>query len=123
MNNLKEEKLSPWFPPETKPVLPGVYETVMTDYDGDFNKGFSYWDGKSWWNTYKTINQARRDTLKQEGAFQHKRWRGVKPEHLKYQVVYGVEGGVVWDAAKEASLLHAQNANQQGNSLNTFWKE
>ena len=87
MNIVNEDKLSPWISHETKPVLPGVYETkFFSEIDGSLIfQGYSKWDGEQWGNASGSIQMAAgRNT---EGAIQEKEWRGVKPEHLEYQVV------------------------------------
>jgi hypothetical protein len=35
-------KLTPWFPPDTKPVRPGIYMVEAT------NLWWRYWDGERW---------------------------------------------------------------------------
>ena len=38
-------KLTPWYPPEVKPVRKGVYEVCFTALPW-----YRYWDGRFWWN-------------------------------------------------------------------------
>jgi hypothetical protein len=122
MNIVNEDKLSPWFPHETKPVLPGVYETkFFSEFDGSFLfQGYSKWDGKQWCDSdYSIIGALKRVP---EGAVQDKSWRGVKPKHLEYQVVKDGYRGLVWDA-NTSSVDHAYKPEEENRSLNTFWKE
>ena len=67
---MSEQKLTPWFPLEVKPVRRGVYETEFDTF-----RGFSRWTGKKWANQDPAAERAR--LLPASGAVQDKRWRGL----------------------------------------------
>ena len=68
-------KLTPWFPPEVKPVHVGVY---MSD-DTPLGPWFRYWNGKQWGAAAKTIDKAMElETI--SFACQENKWRGLLRE-------------------------------------------
>lgn len=73
----KKQKLTPWFPPEVKPVRPGVYQTQDKDLPGDTY--YNLWDGVSWFYGFGEL--AERDTWRDESwpdsADSLKHWRGL----------------------------------------------
>jgi hypothetical protein len=67
--------LTPWFPPEVKPVHVGWYETCMLKSA----IGHSYWCGKQWSGTYfaESWNKINLRFINFDGAIQNKSWRGL----------------------------------------------
>lgn len=65
-------KLTPWFPPTTKPVYVGVYDVA----DGDMFKSpwFRFWDGEKWKQGDETPYNASMCRL---DAIRIGRWRGL----------------------------------------------
>ena len=51
-------KLTPWFPPDVKPVHVGVYETLEATC---FPNWYDIWDGKNWWIGGKTPKSAMKN--------------------------------------------------------------
>lgn len=49
-----ENDLTPWFPPDVKPVHEGVYE--IKNPIPARTSGYSHWDGKQWGPLYDTID-------------------------------------------------------------------
>ena len=41
-------KLTPWFPPEVKPVRVGMYQCKMC-IGMNFSRDLHYWNGENWW--------------------------------------------------------------------------
>lgn len=48
-HNPWKEKLTPWFPGETKPVRPGIYMVDQSWPGQEPQRVFSYWDGAHWY--------------------------------------------------------------------------
>ena len=65
-------ELTPWFPPEIKPVHKGVYETSETSTGPCFN----YWNGKFWCWT-RPYPEAAFDWKDDKSAVQENTWRGL----------------------------------------------
>ena len=42
---MTKQTLTPWFPPDIKPVREGVYEIHSPDFSGIW---YSFWDNKNW---------------------------------------------------------------------------
>jgi hypothetical protein len=62
-------KLTPWFPPEVKPVYVGVYRTkFFANYSG-----YSYWNGSAWSFEWDSVEEVSR----MEIGNQDKSWRGL----------------------------------------------
>lgn len=75
------KKLTPWFPPEVKPVRVGLYRVKIGAYDNIIE--WCWWAGDGWCWAYP----CKRDALAKEwktteGASQCKAWRGLaeRPE-------------------------------------------
>lgn len=68
-------ELTPWFPPEVKPVRVGWYETHMLKSI----VGHSFWAGNKWSNTYfgESWNEINLRSISFDGAIQKKTWRGL----------------------------------------------
>lgn len=67
-------KLTPWFPPDVKPVHVGWYETN----NGIGPNGHSYWRGFKWSGTYfRNFSLVELRSLNYSGAVQRKHWRGL----------------------------------------------
>lgn len=65
-----------WYPPEIKPVRPGLYET-KSPILGYSPGWFSYWDGKKWGSAYPSVGKAHLE--RSSIAFRQDRpWRGLK---------------------------------------------
>lgn len=80
--------LTPWFPPNVKPVHIGVYLTkIYTDDDpikGEVcGEGFSYWSGHAWSDTGQSIEEAAARAKKFVPGFQNKPWRGLAKKPKK----------------------------------------
>ena len=71
------KKMTPWFPSRIKPVRAGVYETKW-DCAGEWEHGFSYWDGFEWANGSESPEGAYQRRSWAGGAVQDKKWRGFK---------------------------------------------
>lgn len=69
------KKLTPWFPPEVKPVRKGVYPTEFDCINGPV-AGYSFWFAPGWSGQRKTPKDAMDFTHRADGI-QHKRWRGL----------------------------------------------
>lgn len=68
--------LTPWYPPEIKPVREGVYE-VDRDWSG--TRWFSYFDGGTWYMCAVEVDRAER--YYEAGSTAHnqqKPWRGIQ---------------------------------------------
>lgn len=67
-----------WFPPEVKPVYPGVYPTrLLTAPTGLWLlEGWSRWDGKEWAPQYLTM-EAAACTRAAPSIMQNRQWRGL----------------------------------------------
>lgn len=81
-------QLSERFPHNIKPVHPGVYRTIMFDFD-DPNEavlfeGYSRWDGNFWSNAYSTLADAN-IAVCVSGAYQNKVWWGIIKEEPKFE--------------------------------------
>ena len=63
-------QLTPWFPPDSKPVREGVYETHTVQERG----GFSRWISGHWSVTYASPADAAGDD--KPSLMQRKLWRG-----------------------------------------------
>lgn len=69
---MKKFKLTPWFPPEIKPVHVGFYHIGKLDFDPRNDIFYeahnnSYWDGKSWLAPISRI----------KSYYQNRYWRGI----------------------------------------------
>lgn len=69
-----EEDFTGWYPPEEKPVRPGVYPTRLGV--GLSQRGFSKWMGQGWGSTWAKPEDAMIDF--DLSIFQNKYWRGLK---------------------------------------------
>jgi hypothetical protein len=67
------EKLTPLFPPNVKPVHVGVYPSRLPE-EYNYEEGYSHWDGITWGNQYATPPEANKRGLCGE---QEKMWRGL----------------------------------------------
>jgi hypothetical protein len=69
------KKMTPWFPPQIKPVRKGVYQAKLGD-DGDIC--YAAWNGKRWsWADLSHRGRMLRSFL---GSSQSKFWRGFTEE-------------------------------------------
>jgi len=86
----EEHMLTPWFPPEVHPSVPGVYEVKM-------NECFTYysdWDGKKF--GYRIVTYLYDDPVKEAIRLRNKLtyagdenvWRGLTKETF-HQLIYG----------------------------------
>jgi len=67
-------KLTPWFPPDVKPVRSGVYERQMPDGWGKY----SYWNAKEkWWGAWGWTIEIATKNAKYQSSLQYQRWRGL----------------------------------------------
>jgi len=77
-----DDDLTPWFPPDVKPVHEGVYE-IKSDTSIRMN-GYSQWDGKQWGPSYDMIgscfNMAAVDIGVPGVWAVGKKWRGLKKQ-------------------------------------------
>lgn len=74
-----DEELTPWFPPEVKPVHPGVYErdASQLDLSAASIKYYSHWDGV-WFILKRSPEQAGNESGGPYHSFrQHLPWRGL----------------------------------------------
>lgn len=63
-------KLTEWFGPDVKPVMPGVYETNVS-------KGaYQMWDGKRWGSLAQSPDKALYDNYT-ASFYQEVKWRGL----------------------------------------------
>ena len=77
-------KLTPWFPPEIKPVYVGAYWVTHKAWDHAYDS-FAYWNGTEWSDSYVRSTSCCPDKTEfiwGNGAYQDKSWRGLaeKPE-------------------------------------------
>lgn len=69
-----EDDLTPWFPPNVKPVRKGVYET---DLSLD-TPNYQYWNGKYWCYCCSTPERAAHEANSQyRSSHQRLPWRGL----------------------------------------------
>lgn len=73
-------KLTPWYPPNIKPVRPGVYEAQWGSSKLWEDWPYSYWTGEEWANSGATPEEALRLKNWTLGANQSKKWRGLAKE-------------------------------------------
>jgi hypothetical protein len=65
-------KKTRWFPAETKPVRPGIYETRF-----DAFHGYSFFNGEKWAVQRRSVAYAIDSSGNIEYSRQDKRWRGL----------------------------------------------
>lgn len=65
-------KLTPWFPPDVKPVRVGVYEKNL--FNG--RRWYSKWDGSQWLFICETADGAAVEQI--PSAFINVPWRGIR---------------------------------------------
>lgn len=80
---MDEANLTPWFPPEVKPVRRGVYWTAL-DATSQL-MGYCRWDGRQWANQREVYNNDHADARRHAASLprddrgmQNKPWRGLK---------------------------------------------
>lgn len=66
-------KLTPWYPPEIKPVREGVYE-VKSVRRPDFTL-FSYWTGQNW--LCAAFSKIKASEAEHNSIYPKKTWRGL----------------------------------------------
>ena len=66
-------KLTPWYPPEIKPVRVGVYK-IKISANNSFDL-YSHWTGQRWLHT--AWSPARASEAKGNSLYQNKTWRGL----------------------------------------------
>ena len=75
-----EDQLTDWFPPDVKPVRPGVYRVRLLDGDtpgaGVIYEGFARFNGQHWSSRFDRVDHARIQLCGPE-HFQNKPWRGL----------------------------------------------
>jgi hypothetical protein len=73
-------KLTPWFPPEIKPVRNGIYETRINNCSCNTKGEISNWNGQRW--SHQVGKMANKSYLTDFGncAAQDKLWRGLAKE-------------------------------------------
>lgn len=72
---LQEPVETDWFPPEVKPMYPGVYKTYFLGTGGEhLGNFFSMWDGQEWKDSRETANEAQFSKL---SGYQKKFWKGL----------------------------------------------
>lgn len=64
-------RLTPWFPPEVKPVRFGIYERLWSD-----GPLYALWNGKHWKTSWGTPDVAARNSSIGSGV-QNLPWRGL----------------------------------------------
>ncbi len=69
--------MTPWFPPDIKPVRKGVYLVSFNSHD-PMQKLYAAWNGKRWSNAGFDVNSYLHNRL--IGASQNKYWRGFTEE-------------------------------------------
>ena len=66
--------LTEWYPPDVKPIRPGVYEATINKPHNKF-RWYAKWTGYAWSEGVSTIKEAaKEDTI---SSFQNKHWRGL----------------------------------------------
>lgn len=69
------KKLTPWFPPEVKPVHIGVYETAEPNLDSEC---FQHWNGSFWGLCSSSARYAATNGQANGfSGFQQTMWRGL----------------------------------------------
>lgn len=66
-------KLTPWYPPEVKPVRVGVYESITSA-----PPWFRYWDGSHWHWGARTVEEAFKN--REACTVVREAWRGLTRE-------------------------------------------
>lgn len=69
-----EDDLTPWFPPDVKPVHEGVYQTMANNLIV-----FQYWDSFQWGYYTQTPDRAI-DQRQLRSEFQKSPWRGLNKQ-------------------------------------------
>lgn len=64
-------KLTPWYPPEVKPVRVGVYQRNL----GEGSPTYSRWNGREWKFSRPTADEADEQTFR--SLWQYMDWRGL----------------------------------------------
>ena len=71
-----DDDLTPWFPPDMKPVHEGMYQTNISP---KFEPTFQYWNGKCWGyysNSYSRAYEMR----DYRSSNQRSQWRGLNKQ-------------------------------------------
>ena len=66
-------KKTPWFPTNTTPARPGVYET---------SNGFQHWNGE-FWGLYSSTPGGAHEYIGYRSHYQNPHWRGFTTEQKR----------------------------------------
>lgn len=69
----EESGVTPWFPFDTKPARPGVYQRDMRSGAGVIR--FAYWSGRCWYTSMATVTSAASNHF--PSRVRHVPWRGL----------------------------------------------
>ena len=69
-------KLTPWYPPEVKPVREGWYARKLCD-DNDRYQYMNYWNGNYWYYNVDGAPKAEAHFIGHECLSYHWQWRGL----------------------------------------------
>ena len=72
-------KLTPWYPPEVKPVREGWYARKLRT-DNDRYQYMNYWDGNYWYYNVDGRAKAAANFVGHECHTNHWYWRGLAEE-------------------------------------------
>jgi hypothetical protein len=69
---MNEQKLTPWFPADVKPVHVGVYQTTPID-----STKYQKWNGEYWCAYTSDAKDAARLENSNKSKYQKVKWRGL----------------------------------------------